>query len=129
MAGVYPKHILFVERAEKKKRLRVYDIDKETMHMIEVKYETAGLSFDAQYLLVSYGERLAPSLPVSCLKLIKPFGRQYFVYPSHSDEEAHQEVQTQEYDRTQMDFERQRVLLGRHRGTILAMVLLAEGRP
>ncbi|KAG8919824.1 hypothetical protein FRC00_010861, partial [Tulasnella sp. 408] len=51
LAGVYVEHILFIERAEKKRRVQIYDIPKMSIRLMDVKYEAAVLSWDGKYLL------------------------------------------------------------------------------
>ena len=55
VAGVYPGHILFVERQEKKRRVQVYHIATRSIELIDVKYDSAGLSVDGKFLIALYG--------------------------------------------------------------------------
>ena len=62
-------HILFTERAEKKKRrVQIYDITKGSIHLLSVKYDAAIISGDGRYLLVGYGN--VPSLHILVSQLI-----------------------------------------------------------
>lgn len=53
---MYQNHVLFMEKAEKKKRVQIYDILDDSLKLVDTKYEQAGLSFDGKFLLVTYSE-------------------------------------------------------------------------
>ncbi|KAG8938542.1 hypothetical protein FRC04_008347 [Tulasnella sp. 424] len=53
VAAVYPNHVLFVHKAEKKRAVMVYNISDTKISLLEVKYESAGLSYDGRFLLVT----------------------------------------------------------------------------
>ncbi|KAG8968185.1 hypothetical protein FRC05_001662 [Tulasnella sp. 425] len=72
LAGVYFEHILFIERAEKKRRVQMYDIPKMSIRLMDVKYEAAVLSWDGKYLLVGYG-KLLQIVKVKSEKTVKKF--------------------------------------------------------
>ncbi|KAG8933225.1 hypothetical protein FRC01_010376 [Tulasnella sp. 417] len=72
LAGVYFEHILFIERAEKKRRVQIYDIPKMAIRLMDVKYEAAVLSWDGKYLLVGYGKMLQ-IMKVKSEKSVKKF--------------------------------------------------------
>ncbi|KAG9030422.1 hypothetical protein FS837_003282, partial [Tulasnella sp. UAMH 9824] len=72
VAGVYPNHVLFVHKAEKKRAVMVYNISENQIHLIEVKYESAGLSYDGRFLLVTR-EKFLYVHSVENSKVIKKF--------------------------------------------------------
>ncbi|KAG8933859.1 hypothetical protein FRC00_012732 [Tulasnella sp. 408] len=72
LAGVHLEHILFIERAEKKRRVQIYDIPKMSIRLMDVKYEAAVLSWDGKYLLVGYNKVLQ-IIKVKSEKSVKRF--------------------------------------------------------
>ncbi|KIO30399.1 hypothetical protein M407DRAFT_153787 [Tulasnella calospora MUT 4182] len=72
VAGVYPNHVLFIHKAEKKRAVMVYNISGNQIHLIEVKYESAGLSYDGRFLLVTR-EKFLYVHSVETTKVIKKF--------------------------------------------------------
>ncbi|KAG8939775.1 hypothetical protein FRC00_013557, partial [Tulasnella sp. 408] len=72
LAGVYMEHVLFTERAEKKRRVQIYDIPKMSIRLMDVKYEAAVLSWDGKYLLVGCSKMLQ-LIKVKSEKCVKKF--------------------------------------------------------
>ncbi|KAG8939035.1 hypothetical protein FRC04_007121 [Tulasnella sp. 424] len=58
VAAVYPNHVLFVHKAEKKRAVMVYNISDTKISLLEVKYESAGLSYDGRFLLVTRAKNI-----------------------------------------------------------------------
>ncbi|KAG8968188.1 hypothetical protein FRC05_001665, partial [Tulasnella sp. 425] len=107
VAGVYPNHVLFIHRAEKKRAVMVYNISETRISFIEVKYESAGSSYDGRFLLVTRERFLYVHL-VETSKVIK-------------------KIPSQENPNSQMDVQQPRFLLGRQRRKVLVMVVWALG--